>query len=239
MANPALLPRVVDDLVAAAMAYLDEAIAQSARTGRPARVALSGGTTPQSLFRRLGSSPGAIAVHRLDLWWGDERMVPYESSDSNYGVARRLWLDHPGVHPAGVHPWPVTGAPQAAARRYAEELERTMPGERPPRFDLVFLGMGPEGHTASLFPHSPALAERAWTTAVRVEATVSERLTLTLPVLNAARRVVFLVEGAGKRAIVRRLLDLPGPTPDLPASLIVPSEPAILLMDAAAAGAST
>jgi 6-phosphogluconolactonase len=150
-------------------------------------------------------------------------------------VARRLWLDVAARRPAGIHPWPVEVDPASGARLYADELRRHLPGPTP-ALDLVFLGVGPEGHTASLFPDSPALSAHSWTAAVYAPAAPPHRLTMTLPLINAARRVVFLVEGAAKRDIVRRWLALPAPTPNLPASLVAPATPAVLLLDPAAAG---
>jgi 6-phosphogluconolactonase len=229
--------RVVSDLPAAALEYLEEAVAGAVREGRPAHVALSGGTTPRALFAKLGAGEaGDLDVAALELWWSDERVVPPDSAESNYGTARRLWLDVAAERPAAVHPWPVEVDPVSAARLYADELGRHIPGATPPQLDLVFLGVGPEGHTASLFPHSPALDAEGWTTAVYAPAAPPHRLTMTLPLINAARRVVFLVEGAAKRGIVRRWLSLPAPTPDLPASLVVPAAPAVLVLDPAAAG---
>lgn len=194
--------RVAADWVASATAVLQEALAATPPT-RTCRVALSGGETPRPWFRALAGTP--LPYARLELFWGDERMVPPDHPDSNYGWARRLWLDHAPLDPARVHPWPTDKEPADAARAYADKLRRVFgPGDWP-RFDLVVLGLGAEGHTASLFPGSPALEARAWTVAVPVPGR-GIRLSLTLPVLSAARRVLFLVTGEAKRDAVRRTL---------------------------------
>jgi 6-phosphogluconolactonase len=177
-------------------------------------LALTGGSTPRLVYPLLVSPPrvGAVDWSRVEFFWGDERAVPPDHPDSNYGLARRLLLDLlPGVRPDAVHRMPADAPdPDAAARRHEAELGRAT-GVRPrtserPRFDLIWLGMGPDGHTASLFPGASVLDERRrWVvpaTAPRTFA-VQERMSLTLPIINAARQVLFVVAGADKAAAVR------------------------------------
>jgi 6-phosphogluconolactonase len=227
--------RVVDDTATAALAVL-RATLDAAEPGRRVAVALSGGSTPHALFRLLASESGAdVDGERLEVFWGDERVVPPDHPDSNYGAAYRLWLRHGPVPPDQVHPWPTHLPPAEAAADYAQVLADHLPGP-PPVFDLVFLGVGPEGHTASLFPGSPALRAETWTAAPFVPEKGAYRLTLTPRVLCRARQVVFLVAGAAKRAIVREVLDGPDRGDALPAQVITRCAPSVWILDREAAG---
>lgn len=179
-------------------------------------LALSGGSTPRLVYPLLASRPRIDAVDwsRVEFFWGDERAVPPDHPDSNFGLARALLLDHlPGLRPAAVRRMPADAPdPGAAAARYEAELGRAFgvpPGSsHRPRFDLIWLGMGPDGHTASLFPAAGTLAERRrWVipaTAPPASA-VAERMTFTLPLINAARAVLFVVAGADKAAAIRSI----------------------------------
>lgn len=190
-------------------------------------VALSGGTTPRRMGELLAQSPDRERVpwNRLDVFWGDERWVPPESPESNAGVAKRTFLDAVPILADQIHPFPTVGTdPAAAAAFYAATIRELLgEGEMTPRFDLVLLGLGEDGHTASLFPGTAALAERdALAVANPVPKLNATRLTLTVPVLAAGREVVFLVGGAGKADALAAVLEGPE-TPDrLPAQLIRP-----------------
>jgi 6-phosphogluconolactonase len=208
-------------------------------------LALSGGSTPRLVYPLLASSPRIDLVDwsRVDFFWGDERGVPADHPDSNFGLARRLLLDElPGVRREAVHPMPAGAAgPEAAAARYEATIGRVLgvrPGStRRPRFDLVWLGMGPDGHTASLFPGAAALSERRrWvmpTTAPKTSV-VASRMTVTLPLINAARTVLFVVAGADKASAVRAVRS---GSSELPAAR-VRARSTVWLLDAAAAGES-
>ena len=170
-------------------------------------VALSGGSTPRAVYSLVAAPPrvGAVDWSRVEFFWGDERAVPPDHDDSNFGVARRLLLDRlPGVRPAAIHRMPADAPDrEAAARRYAVEIARAFGiatnAPRPPAFDLVWLGIGRDGHTASLFPGSTALAERrAWVVATWAPALAAWRMTFSLPLINAARAVLFVVTGSDK-----------------------------------------
>lgn len=197
------------------------------------RVALSGGTTPLLAYRLLGVSPWADVVpwSHVDLYFGDERCVPECHVDRNDLAAREAFLSHVPLPPERVHPVAAT-LPDGAERYEALIRERfRVPSPGTPRFDLVFLGLGADGHTASLFPEHPALAETA-RLVVRVDGCPrppSSRVTFTLPLLSAAARVVFLVTGEEKRNAVARVLagDLA-----LPASHVAPfSGETVFLLD--------
>ncbi len=191
------------------------------------RVALSGGQTPQRLYARLAAEPFRSRVDwaRVHVFWGDERCVPPDHADSNYRLARELLLSRVPLVPENVFRMRGESAdPDLAAAEYAGELQTAFGlkrGERP-RFDLILLGMGADGHTASLFPHSPALREvTRLAVAVYVDAVKGYRLTLTLPVLNNAAAVLFLVSGGDKAERLRAVLG-GKPSHAAPASLVRP-----------------
>ncbi|MDA1062317.1 MAG: 6-phosphogluconolactonase [Chloroflexi bacterium] len=172
---------------------------------RPRTIALAGGRTPRALYERLAGA--GLPWASMALWFGDERCVAADHPDSNERMARGALLDHV---PAEVHPMPGEACDAAG---YERELRAAFGayGADVPRFDLVLLGLGADGHTASLFPGDPAIEERERLVA-RVERPDHARLTLTLPVLSAAAEALFLVTGASKREALRELLD-GGPIP--------------------------
>jgi 6-phosphogluconolactonase len=208
-----------------------EVVLTAARRAVEARgrfsLVLAGGSTPTPLYQALSLPPWAARLpwEATHLFWGDERCVPPEDPRSNFGACLP-WLTRLGLDLGQVHR--ILGEarpPASAAHLYEADLRGFFAG-RPPVFDLVLLGLGADGHVASLFAASPALTEdEAWAVATApppgVEPAVA-RVSLTLPVINAARQVVFLVTGAAKASIVARALGRAGPgTPALPASLPV------------------
>jgi 6-phosphogluconolactonase len=201
---------------------------------------LSGGKTPEQLFQLIAAEYAArIAWPRVHFFWGDERCVPPEDAESNYGMARHALLDAIRPRPEQVHRMPGELEPALGARRYEEGLRRFFASPSSgasefPSFDLILLGMGPDGHTASLFPGTSALHEhRRWVVENHVEGKGS-RLTLTFPVLNAARRVIFIVAGADKAERVRDVLEHPA-AEDFPAQRVQPVAGAEWLLDEEAA----
>lgn len=175
------------------------------------RVALSGGTTPEKLYRILAAEPfaGGIDWKHVRLYWGDERCVPPDHPDSNYGAAHRGLISKVPLPAENIFRMRGETDPPAAAMEYAEALRRSFPPAGDwPRFDLILLGVGADGHIASLFPQTEALKERdKWVAAIHVPKLDAWRITLTLPVLNAAAEVLFLAVGEGKREIVREILE--------------------------------
>jgi 6-phosphogluconolactonase len=184
-----------------------ELLAETAALG--GHIALSGGSTPGPAYEVAASLEPDWS--RTELWFADERCVPPKDERSNYRLVRESLLDRLARGPAVEHR--VRG--ELAAEHAADEYENELRGVA---LDLVLLGIGPDGHTASLFPNDPALAEET-RRAVAVERPDIDRVTLTLPVLRAANAVVFIATGAGKRAAVRRALAEP-PSPATPASLV-------------------
>ena len=177
-------------------------------------IALSGGKTPVALHRVLaGEFRDRIPWEKVEVLWGDERYVSPEDPRSNYRMAQETLLRHLPIPGPNIHPIP-TLLPEVehAAQAYEQTLRSHFPG-RWPRFDLVLLGLGQDGHTASLFPHSPALEERARVVvAVRAEAEPPLRLTLTLPAINQAANIYFLVAGREKSEALRCALEGGGVT---------------------------
>lgn len=202
-------------------------------------LALAGGETPRRLYELLADPRepfrDRIAWSRTHVFFGDERPVPPDHRDSNFRMAREALLGR--VPAASVHR--IRGEDPAAAEEYEAELRRffAIPaGEAPPRLDLVLLGLGTDAHTASLFPRSPALEERRrWVAAPFVERLGTRRITLTLPILDRARAVLFLVSGGDKAEALARVLE-PAAGEELPPAARVRPEGEILwFVDRAAA----
>jgi 6-phosphogluconolactonase len=188
-------------------------------TGRCSLV-LSGGNTPRTLYRLMASRfRERIPWAHVHVFWGDERYVPPSDAQSNYRMAKETLLDHVPCPAANVHPMPTHFSdPDAAARDYEATLRSYFSGA-PPAFDVVLLGLGPEGHTASLFPRSPALAEPTrWVLAVTAPAEPPLRLTLTFPLLNRAANAYFLVTGSNKAAALHQILRGPADPSTCPAA---------------------
>lgn len=186
----------------------------SVQTNGTCSVVLSGGNTPRTLYRMLSSQfRDQIPWTKVHVFWGDERYVPPDDPKSNYRMATETLLDHVSCPAGNVHPMPTHLLdPDVAAGDYEKTL-RTYFSEAWPRFDLVLLGLGEEGHTASLFPGSPALEEtRRWVVAVKAPSEPRLRLTLTLPALTEAANIYFLVAGSNKaQALYHVLTGSPDP----------------------------
>ncbi len=196
--------------------------------GKPLSTALSGGLTPRLLYQILASPAlaGRIKWKNIQLFQVDERCVPPDHPDSNYRMIHEALLAGADIPAENFHRMQAEQADlEQAARDYALELARVLTPEngQRPRLDIVFLGMGPDGHTASLFPGTPALEEQSvWVRPNHVERLGMSRLTMTLPLLNAAAHVMFLVAGADKAETLRKVLE--GPPGQLPAQLIQPPD---------------
>jgi 6-phosphogluconolactonase len=199
---------VVADLAALAdeAAARIERVALDTPAGERATIALAGGSTPRAAYQQLaGRCP---PWGRVEFFFGDERCVPPDAEGSNYGMAREALLDRIPLRPSQVHRVLGELEPQEAARRAEEDLSASVGGSPWPVFDLVLLGMGPDGHTASLFPGAAELdeRERLMVPVHRPEMPQPWRVSMTMPVLNAARRVLVVVGGADKAPMVRRAI---------------------------------
>jgi 6-phosphogluconolactonase len=233
-------------LTAAAAEYFVQASENAIAATETFSVALSGGSTPRALFEALASDSYASRVRwrSVHVFWGDERCVPPGDDASNYRMAREALLDHVPLRPENIHRIRGEAEPAAAAELYERELRAAFEtptgpprGEPGARFDLVLLGLGKDGHTASLFPHLHAVRERTrWVMAENMETLQMWRVTLTPAILNQASEVIFLVSGGEKAAILRRVLYGARATDELPAQVIAPVEGRLRwLVDAAAA----
>ena len=217
----------------------DEAVDARGR----ARIAISGGSTPKAAFELLGDPGepwrGRMQWDKLELYWVDERCVPPDAQDSNYRMTREALLDISPLRPDQIHRMEGELDPEEAAARYEAELRNSfkLEGAELPRFDLVALGMGPDGHTASLFPHTGALlAMNRLVVANHVAQKDTWRITLTAPVINRANSVFFLIGGEDKTKILNEVLTGPKDVERLPSQLIWPVSGILtLILDKSAA----
>ncbi len=228
----------------AAAQLFSDAVTHAVTTRGAARVAISGGTTPKAMFALLADAaqPFAATVPwaKLHLYWVDERCVPPTHAESNYRMTNEALLSKVPLPAEQVHRMEGELDPEEAASRYETVLRNSMKleGAESPAFDLLLLGMGDDGHTASLFPHTAALEEiTRLVVANHVPQKETWRITLTSPVINQARQVCFLIEGAGKAKVLAEVLTGQRDAERLPSQLIRPTSGSLrfLLDDAAAA----
>jgi 6-phosphogluconolactonase len=237
-----VLPDAKALAVRAAEEFTRAAERAASERGR-ARIAISGGSTPKTAFGLLAdrSQPwrGRMPWDKLELFWVDERCVPPDDLESNYRMTREAMLDKVPLKPERVHRMEGELEPEAAASRYESVLRNSfrLEGAESPRFDLVALGMGPDGHTASLFPHTEAVHETArLATANHVPQKDTWRITLTWPVINNASSVFFLIGGADKAEVVHEVMLGAQDAERLPSQLIWPASGILtLILDQAAA----
>jgi 6-phosphogluconolactonase len=210
----------VNELSLRAGEVMVRTINEFVKTNGTFSLVLSGGSTPRILYRMLSRQfLDEIPWTKVHVFWGDERYVPHGDSQSNYRMAREALLDHVPCPAGNVHPMPTHFSdPDAAAQDYEKTLKRYFP-ESLPGFDLVLLGLGEEGHTASLFPRSAALEEKSrWVVAVKAPAEPPLRITLTLPALAHAANVYFLVAGSAKAQALQHVLNGPPDQKNYPAA---------------------
>lgn len=203
---------------------------------------LAGGSTPLALYEILARQDfhQHLDWQKVHIFWGDERCVPPDDPRSNYRTARLSLLDPLEIHEENIHRMAGELDPDLAAENYNRDLRQHFGPVDFPRFDLILLGLGEDGHTASLFPGSAAILERGkWVAAVEhvnPPPPLVPRITLTEPVINAAAHVLFLVSGPEKAEILARVFQHEAPDPDLPASMIHPKQGSLTwLVDRAAA----
>jgi len=235
--------RIFDDQTkmfhGAAEEFASRATAAARSQGRFS-VALSGGATPRSLYSLLAQNQ-SLPWDRIFFFFGDERHVPPDDAESNYRMVRESLFSKVAIPPANVFRIPAEDSDaKLAAKTYEQTLRQFFSATGDgffPRFDLVLLGMGPDGHTASLFPGTPALHERSrWVVADWVEKFKTDRITLTLPVLNNAAAVVFLVSGQDKAPTLKEVLEGKQSGEQFPSKLIKPAKGELIWMvDRAAA----
>lgn len=226
-------------MLARAAAHFFVALAQPATQQHPFSVAFSGGQTPKRVYELLATDEfkDQIKWELVHIFFGDERPVPPDDPASNYGMALAALLSKIPIPDSNIHRITGEGDPQANALKYESELKSHFAGLSWPRFDLVLLGMGEDGHTASLFPGTTAIEEKtAWVVANWVARLNEYRLTLTAPALNAAANILFLVSGEKKASRLKEVLSGPLQPEMLPAQLIKPGNGSLTWMVDAAAG---
>jgi 6-phosphogluconolactonase len=201
------------------------------------RVSLSGGSTPKTLYGLLASDEfrSRFPWQLVSWYWGDERFVPYDDPASNYRMTREAMLAKAPVPAENIHPIPTDGTPQDAARRYERTLRQASGATARPLFDVTLLGLGIDGHTASLLPGDPVLEERERWVAVVSHGRPEIRITMTYPALDSSRRVAFLVTGREKAAILQTIR---AGGSQVPAARVRPLGELIWFVDRAAAGES-
>jgi 6-phosphogluconolactonase len=227
-----------------AVQYLVEMAGEAVQARGRVRIAISGGSTPKAAFQLLADNDQPwrrrMPWDKLDLFWVDERSVPPDAADSNYRMTREALLDHVPLHPGQIHRIEGELEPEVAAARYESELRNCfrLEGAESPRFDLIALGMGDDGHTASIFPGTDAVHEMSRLVAANhVPQKNTWRVTLTWPVINHASSVFFLIAGADKAEVLREVLTGPNHPELLPSQLIWPVSGILtLFLDKAAAG---
>jgi 6-phosphogluconolactonase len=209
--------------------YFVEMIGEAVAGRGRARIAISGGSTPKASFELLADPDqpwrNRMPWDRLDIYWVDERAVPPDSAESNYRMTREALLDHVPLRPEQIHRMEGELDPEVAAARYESDLRNSfrLEGAQSPRFDLVALGMGTDGHTASLFPHTEAIHEISrLVTANHVPQMNTWRITLTWPVIDHASSVFFLIAGEDKAQILKEVLTGKHDPERLPSQLIWP-----------------
>ena len=197
-------------------------------------VAISGGKTPAALFRKLSKKEG-LPWSKTHVFMVDERFVPYQNENNNYRMINELLLRHVDIPAKNIHPISTTiETPQASALKYEKELNsffRSRPG-----FDLVILGIGDDGHTASLFPRAPSLKEKKHPAIAVLPsgAILSERITMTFPVIDNAENIIFMAEGSSKSGVIREVIE--DEKSRLPAAMVKPLKGSLFfLLDEAAA----
>jgi 6-phosphogluconolactonase len=232
--------RIYNDLEALSQAAAELFVIQSRQAsmicGRFS-VALSGGGTPHRTYELLTTPPYRDRVHwnEVHVFWSDERCVSADDPRSNAHMARQVLLNHVPIPPQNIHPVLTDRSPQEAAELYEQELRHFFSTQNP-NFHLVLLGLGANGHIASLFPHTSVLNEqKRWVSAVHVKELNMYRVTFTAPFINQASQVVFLVSGLDKAVVLERVLEGPYQPRKLPAQLIRPNDTQpIWLVDRAA-----
>jgi len=219
------------------LAVANDAIVKQGRF----HIALAGGSTPRRLYQRLAAAVSETNWTRWHVFFGDERCVPPDHLDSNYRMAREAWLDHVPIPAHQIHPMVLApDDPHACARAYAQTLQALPAAEGWPILDLILLGLGDDGHTASLFPESELLAVSDRPVAAGAgPGPGSSRVTLTYPALNRAKRLWFLVTGAAKRDVITRIHHGEGLERPLPVQALAPRGQTVWYLDHEAAAGIT
>jgi 6-phosphogluconolactonase len=235
-----LVSATVPELFEEAAQLISRAAARAIQQRGIFSLALSGGSTPKGLFQLLATPAWR---ERLDwgsthVFWGDERYVPHTDPRSNFRMTKETLLDHVPIPANNIHPMPTDVPPDEAARRYEETLRQVLGKASDfPQLDLNLIGLGENGHTASLFPHRPILHEnKRLVVSDFIPEVNMHRITMTVPMINAGREVVFLIAGESKADVVRDVIIGPQQPEQLPAQLINPAQGELIwLLDSSVA----
>jgi 6-phosphogluconolactonase len=239
MSPPAGRLEISDDPHALARRAAEWFVNGASRSTGPIRISLSGGSTPREMYKLLAGPEFRTRLpwRRLELFWGDERFVPRDDPQSNFRMAKETLLERALVPAEQIHPMPVEGTPAACAAEYETQLKKSYGAARldpsKPLFDIMLLGLGADGHTASLIPGQPVLEERTRWVAAVAEGRPETRITLTYPAIESSAKIAFLVTGQEKARAVR--LARAG-DPSVPAGRIRTDAEVIWFLDRAAAG---
>ncbi|HEY9878942.1 MAG TPA: 6-phosphogluconolactonase [Leptolyngbyaceae cyanobacterium] len=221
-------------VVERALTLVLETIEDAIATRNRCTLALAGGSTPKPLYEALAQQN--LPWEKFYIFWGDERYVPIDHSDSNAGMAKKAWLDQVPIPPEQIFPMPTeTGDPKESAQQYEQTLKTVFPdaGASVPQLDLILLGMGDDGHTASLFPHTDAL--HVYDRLITVGNKDGQpRITFTVPLINQGRRVIFMTTGANKQHALSQVFSADAQAVDFPSRLIQPQGELWWLLDAEA-----
>ena len=198
-------------------------------------IALSGGSTPLQLFEYLKSCD--LAYEKIHVFLVDERLVPLNDMQSNYHQVYETWLKWVRIPEENIHPVKVELAPESAALDYEQQIKHLFSGDEPPAFDIILLGLGEDGHIASLFPDQPVQASRLVQTAMaQYQGRPAGRVTFTPKLINAAKNIIFLVSGESKAPIVKIAIETSASDPGLPVSNVDPQKGSVYwFLDTAAA----
>jgi len=216
-------PNVAVLSAAAAELFAEKACQAVEKRGR-CHVALAGGGTPRLMYELLAKEPYCTTLpwDKIHVYWGDERCVPAHHNLSNQLMARQSLLDHVPIPEGNIHPIVYENSPSTAAEDYEKMLRATFEGQIP-QFDVVFLGLGDNGHTASLFPDTDVLKiQDRWVSPVYVAEQDLYRVTLMAPIINQATAIIFLVAGSTKAQVIKEVIEGPRDSTRLPAQLIQP-----------------
>lgn len=215
-----------------------ESIKQAIDEKGISHIALAGGKTPREIYAHLAKKPYNSWINwpHVHIFWGDERTVPPNHPDSNFDMVKKALLAQISIPEENIHRIRGEIVPDEAAIEYTALLHQIIKG-KPPRFDLILLGVGEDGHTASLFPNSKALDEFSQLVKAEFISKLNTwRVTLTLSVINAAKEIIFLVSGRDKADIVKRVIEAERPTKNLPATMVNPENGTLhWMLDAEAA----
>ncbi len=200
---------IFDDVNEVAKAICEKImdLSQDCDENKILNISLSGGTTPKIIFKMLAEKySDKINWNVLHFWWGDERCVSHESSDSNYGEAKRILFDHIEIPEGNVHPVNTTLSPDQACIAYVQEMKKFIPiKEGIPRYDLILLGLGMDGHTASLFPNDISIDCPTWTAVAVQPETHQLRVSVSYKLINNANEVIFIVTGTSKEEVIKNI----------------------------------